>query len=137
MSTWPPYWSAKICEFVDEDGYVDLPRWTGRPLSHIPLDFRLPGEWRIHCDSFTSFLSDAACDPRSGGIADTGYMARVVGIKTQQFTKHVLSQMEFVHQIGNLAVSNVTSIYAFAGSHMNEVYAQWCENLGIRPVDCP
>ena len=120
-------------EFKIKEGEIDLGYWAARPVTRIPLVLREQGFTDTHCDSLTAIIGDLACDPRSGGIADTTIMANIFDVLPEQFRKNIVPQAVYIHRIGDLLVSNISSLEAHAVEYSQSVYERKCERIGVVP----
>ena len=113
------------------DEWLDLVKWTGRPETHLPKTIRPPDDVLIHCDNLTLTVSDAACDPRQGGIAGVKHLALFYGVTEKHFRRNILPHLEWIRWLGDIPVTNVASIWAHSTNYKATVYKTRCRNLQI------
>ena len=123
-------------EFKIKEGEIDLGYWAARPVTRIPLVLREQGFTDTHCDSLTAIIGDLACDPRSGGIADTTIMANIFDVLPEQFRKNIAPLADYIHRIGDLLVSNISSLEKHAIQRDQGVYDWKCQRIGAAPSSC-
>lgn len=116
---------------VGDSDYIDLEKWTGRPLCRLPLSIRERDEALMHVNSFSYVVGDPACDPRSGGIAGYENIARIYNVKGQQFRKNIVCKRAYIRWLADIPVTNVSSAMNDAELYNAEKKKRWAKNLGI------
>ena len=116
---------------VGDSDYIDLEKWTGRPLSRLPLSIREKDEPLMHVNSLSYLVDDPACDPRTGGIAGYENIARIYGVGLQQFRRNIAPKLSYLKWLEDIPVTHVSSAMNDAELYKIEIRKSWMGNLGL------
>ena len=122
---------------VDAGGWVDLTKWTGRSWKTISTSYREPYEGVTHVSTLAWQLGDLNCDPRSGGVAGHAHVCEFYGVGPQQFARSIAPTLPFLRWLGDIPVSNVSSVRADGLNYQESVRTTHCRNLvQYAPTSC-
>ena len=122
-------------DVVDEHEDIDLEKWTGRSITHIPVSVRTRDEAKLQVSSLSSLIDDSTCAPRSGGIAGYENIAPLYKSSAENFRRNIAKKRGYIRWLGDgknrIPVTVVSSATNDGANYQLKRNNQWRNNLGI------
>jgi len=115
--------------WVVDDDWINLSSWTGRSIRNLPKALREPKDYLASVSTSMSEIGDVTCDPRRGGIAGYGHIARYYGVDEQRFRKNIAPRLDYLVLVYGIPVTHVSSAAADGARHKVAVKEKHRANL--------